>query len=75
MARPLPNTETQALTSLVTRQNQVMGMLITEKNRLHTPRQLIYQRIQLYIDWLEKELDVIDQITHCAICRCLNLQE
>jgi len=61
LPRSLPDTETQALTTLVTRRNQVMGMLVAEKNRLYTSRPPIRQRIQLHIDWLEKELDEIDQ--------------
>ena len=61
LPRPLPDTETQALTTLVTRRNQVMGMLVAEKNRLHTSRPPVRQRIQLHIDWLEKEMDEIDQ--------------
>ena len=61
LPRSLPDTETQALTTLVTRRNQVMGMLVAEKNRLHTSRPPVRQRIQLHIDWLEKELDEIDQ--------------
>ena len=61
LPRSLPDTATQALTALVTRRNQVMGMLVAEKNRLHTSRPPVRQRIQLHIDWLEKELDEIDQ--------------
>jgi len=61
LPRSLPDKETQALNTLVTRRNQVMGMLVAEKNRLHTSRPPVRQRIQLHIDWLEKELDEIDQ--------------
>jgi transposase len=59
--RSLPDTETQALNTLVTRRNQVIGMLVAEKNRLHTSRPPVRQRIQFHIDWLEKELDEIDR--------------
>ena len=59
--RPLPNTETQSLTALVARRNQVMSMLVAEKNRLRTSRPPICQRIQLHIDWLEQELNEIDR--------------
>jgi transposase len=61
LPRSLPDAETQTLTTLVTRRNQVMGMLVAEKNRLHTSRPPVCQRIQLHIDWLEKELGEIDQ--------------
>jgi len=61
LTRSLPDAEAQALTALVTRRNQVIGMLIAEKNRLHTSRPPVRQRIQLHIDWLEKELEEVDQ--------------
>ena len=61
LPRSLPDTETQSLTALVARRNQVMGMLVAEKNRLRTSRLPVSQRIQLHIDWLEQELDEIDR--------------
>jgi transposase len=61
LPRSLPDEETQSLTALVTRRNQVIGMLVAEKNRLHTSRPQVRQRIQLHIDWLEKELEEVDQ--------------
>ncbi len=61
LPRSLPDTETQSLTALVARRNQVMGVLVAEKNRLRTSRQPVSQRIQLHIDWLEQELDEIDR--------------
>jgi transposase len=59
--RPLPDTETKSLAALVARRNQVMGMLVAEKNRLHVSRPPVSQRIQLHIDWLEQELDEINR--------------
>jgi len=61
LPRPLPDTETQALTALVARRNQVMSMLVAEKNRLRTSQPPVRQRIQFHIDWLEQELDEIDR--------------
>ncbi len=61
LPRSLPDTETQSLTALVARRNQVMGMLVAEKNRLRTSRPPVSQRIQFHIDWLEQELDEIDR--------------
>jgi len=61
MPRSLPDTETQALTALVTRRNQVISMLVAEKNRLYASRPPVHQRIQTHIAWLEQELDEIDQ--------------
>ena len=60
-SRPLPDADTQALTALVARRNQVMSMLVAEKNRLRTSRLPIRQRIQPHVDWLEHELDEIDR--------------
>ena len=59
--RPLPDTETQSLAALVARRNQVMSMLVAEKNRLHASRPPVRRRIQLHIDWLEQEMDDINQ--------------
>jgi transposase len=59
--RSIPDTETQALNALVARRNQVMSMLVAEKNRLRTSQPPVSQRIQLHIDWLKQELDEIDR--------------
>jgi len=59
--RSLPDTETQALTALVTRRNQVISMLVAEKNRLCTSQPPVRQRIQTHVAWLEQELDEIDR--------------
>ena len=59
--RSLPDTETQALTALVARRNQVMSMLVAEKNRLYAFRPPVHQRIQSHIAWLEQELDEVDR--------------
>lgn len=59
--RSLPDSETQSLNALVARRNQVMTMLVAEKNRLRTSRPLVAQRIQFHIDWLKQELDEIDR--------------
>ena len=61
MPRSLPDTETQALTALVARRNQVMSMLVAEKNRLYASRPPVRQRIQTHIAWLKQELDEIDR--------------
>jgi len=60
-SRSIPDSETQALNALVVRRNQVISMLVAEKNRLHTSRPPVSQRIQLHIDWLKQEMDDIDQ--------------
>lgn len=59
--RSLPDSETQSLNALVARRNQVITMMVAEKNRLRTSRPPVIQRIQLHIDWLKQELDGIDR--------------
>jgi transposase len=54
--RSLPDSENQSLNALVARRNQVMTMLVAEKNRLRISRPPVIQRIQLHIDWLKQEL-------------------
>jgi transposase len=61
LPRSLPDTEARTLTAMVARRSQVMGMLVAEKNRLHTSHAPVRLRIQCHIDWLEQELDEIDQ--------------
>ena len=54
--RPLPDAQTQGLNALLTRWHQVIEMLTAEKNRLRTARQLVRQRVQNHIHWLEQEV-------------------
>ena len=55
-ARPLRDADTQELISLTTRRNQVMTMLVGEKNRLGPAIPAVRPRIQAHIAWLEQEL-------------------
>jgi transposase len=57
---PLPDAQTQELTALLTRRHQVVEMLTAEKNRLRTTRELVRQRVQDHIRWLEQELADLD---------------
>jgi len=59
--RSIPDSETQSLNALVARRNQVMSMLVAEKNRLYASRPPVHQRIQTHIAWLKQELDEIDR--------------
>lgn len=59
--RPLRDRETQALNSLMARRHQVMGMLVAEKNRLRSATGAVAPRIEAHIEWLEWELDDLDQ--------------
>ena len=60
--RPLRDTETQVLASLVARRHQVMTMLVSEKNRLRSAAAAaVRTRIEAHIAWLERELDDLDK--------------
>jgi len=53
--RPIP--ESQEIKEIVARRNQLVQMIVAEKNRLHNAREKIQERIQTHIQWLEEELD------------------
>ena len=56
--RPLRDSETQLLSSLVARRHQLVTMLVSEKNRLSTAStDAVRPSIETHIDWLERELD------------------
>ena len=59
--RPLPDAQTQELAALTTRRNQVITMLVAEKNRLGRATAGVPPRIQSHIAWLERELDDLDR--------------
>lgn len=54
--RPLPDVQTQELTALLARRQQLVQMLTAEKNRLATTRLPVRQRVRVHIGWLEQEL-------------------
>ena len=53
--RPIP--ESQEIKEIVARRNQLVQMIVAEKNRYHSARKSIKERIQAHIQWLEEELD------------------
>jgi transposase len=58
----LPDVQTQELTALLTRRRQVVEMLTAEKNRLRATRsEVVRQRVQDHIRWLEQELAGLDR--------------
>ena len=59
--RPLRDAETQVLNSLVTRRQQVMTMLVAERNRLSSAAMAVRPSIEAHIAWLKQELDDLDQ--------------
>lgn len=59
-ARKLPTEEEERLTALITRRRQIIEMLTAERNRLHSARFAMQERIETHIAWLEKELHDLD---------------
>lgn len=58
--RPLPDEQQQELTTLMSRQRQVVEMITMEKNRLHScSSNRVRKTIQAHIDWLTKESEKI----------------
>jgi transposase len=58
--RPLPDEQTQALAALVTRRQQLIDMLIAEKNRLASARPSIRKNLRAHIAWLERAVQQAD---------------
>ena len=58
--RPLKDADTQVLDSLAARRQQVMTMLVSEKNRLGTAISTVRPRIEAHIAWLDQELADLD---------------
>ena len=59
--RPLRDAETQELNSLTARRQQVMTMLVSEKNRLGAATSAVRPRIAAHITWLEQDLNDLNQ--------------
>ena len=59
--RPLRDADTQNLNELTTRRNQLITMLVSERNRLGRGTGSVHPRIEDHINWLEKELKDLDQ--------------
>ena len=59
--RPLRDAETQVLNSLVARRQQVMTMLVAERNRRSSAAMAGRPSIEAHIAWLKQELDDLDQ--------------
>ena len=59
--RPLRDAETQDLNSMVTRRQQVMSMLVAERNRLSSAAMAVRPSVEAHILWLKQELDDLDK--------------
>lgn len=60
-ARKLPTNDEEKLTALITRRRQIIEMLTAEKNRLHSARFSMQERIETHLSWLEGELQDLDK--------------
>ncbi len=49
------------LEALVTRRQQLVGMLSQEKTRLHTTAEIMHTRVEDHIVWLQDELDEVEK--------------
>ena len=58
--RQLRDEDTQELNAMTTRRNQMMTMLVSEKNRLSRAIPSVLPSIQSHIAWLEQELKDLD---------------
>ena len=67
--RPLRDAETQVLNSLVARRQQVMTMLVAERNRLSIAVIAVLPSNEAHITWLKQELDDLDQGLRQTLCQ------
>lgn len=58
--RPLRDAEAQALSALLSRRRQMIGMLTQEKNRLHAAQPSVQRDIREHIVYMEKRLAKLD---------------
>ena len=58
---PLPKAIAQELQALVTRRQQVVGLITSEKNRLSSCQQWVRESIETVINGLEQECKVLDE--------------
>jgi len=58
--RPLKDAETVELEALVSRRRQLVGMLVSEKNRLYGSPRNVRKDIQAHIKWLEKRIGDVE---------------
>lgn len=65
--RDLADEALRALDTLVTRQRQVQQMVTAEKNRKGTAPAAMRPRIQVHIDWMEREMESIGDELEAAI--------
>ncbi len=67
--QPMRDDEARALSDLVTRRRQVVGMLTAERNRLHGAVVPLRERIEAHVAFLEAEVSALDAEVERAIRR------
>ena len=72
--RALPDEETRALQALVTRRRQLLEIQVSERNRLCLAHESLKASLQSHVEWLERELEQVDQqirdnLQHNAVWR------
>ena len=70
----MPDPDTQELHSQTDRRIQVMEILGAQRNRLSSASRAVSPRIRARLQWLEQNLDGLDQglrqtLHRCAMCR------
>lgn len=60
-ARPLPDAQHRELQAMVTRRQQLIGMLTAEKNRLRRTTPRVRHQIEVHVQWLREQLREVDR--------------
>jgi transposase len=60
-ARPLPDAQHRELQAMVTRRQQLIGMLTAEKNRLRRTTPRVQHQIEVHVRWLREQLREVDR--------------
>lgn len=60
-ARPLPDAQHRELQAMVTRRQQLIGMLTAEKNRLRRTTPRVRHQIEVHVLWLREQLREVDR--------------
>lgn len=65
--RPLPDAQAQELAALLTRRQQVVGMLTAERQRLATAVPALQPAIERHVGWLEQEVRDLEQTLRARV--------
>jgi len=60
-ARPLADEQSKSLSALLRRRQQLMKMLVAERNRMTRAHSDVKPRLQVHIDWLREEIRDLDK--------------